>query len=193
MAKDSKILVKLFKATFTLSAFTFGGGYVIVPLMRKRFVEDNRWIGEDEMLDIVAIAQSAPGVIAVNTGLLAGYRIAGVAGAFVATLATVLPPLIIISAIAMFYAAFIGNAAVSAVMKAMQAGVAAVIIDAVIKMGRSTVKGKDFKDAAIMAGCFALSYFLSINVVAIILSCAVLGAVNALIRAKKAGGRNDIP
>jgi len=189
MIKDSKILLKLFRVTFSISTFTFGGGYVIVPLMRKRFVEDNRWIGEEEMLDIIAIAQSAPGIIAVNTGILAGYRIAGIAGAVIATAATVLPPLIVITIIATFYAVFRDNAAISAAMTAMQAGIAAIIIDAVVKMGKTTVKGRNLHALAIIVICFILSYVLNINVVAVILACGVLGAANALIRAKIARGR----
>ena len=97
-----------------LSAFTFGGGYVIVPLMRKKFVEEYRWIEEKEMLDLVAIGQSAPGPIAVNTSILVGYRLAGVPGAFFTILGTVLPPLIIISVISLFYTAFRESPAVAA-------------------------------------------------------------------------------
>ncbi len=97
MERNFKFYLKLFWSTFTLSAFTIGGGYVIVPLMRKKFVEELKWIDEEEMLNLVAISQSAPGAIAVNTSIMVGYRIAGVFGAFVTILGTVLPPLIIIT------------------------------------------------------------------------------------------------
>ncbi len=90
----AKLLRTLFTSTFTLSAFTFGGGYVIVPLMRKRFVEQLGWIDEQEMLDLIAIAQSAPGIIAVNTSILVGYKVAGVGGAVFTLLGTMLPPLL---------------------------------------------------------------------------------------------------
>ena len=90
MKKDFAFYRKLFTSTFYLSAFTFGGGYVIIPLMRKKFVEQFHWIEETEMLDLTAIAQSAPGPIAVNASILIGYRLAGFAGAMVSTLGTVL-------------------------------------------------------------------------------------------------------
>ena len=106
MKKDFAFYRKLFTSTFYLSAFTFGGGYVIIPLMRKKFVEQFHWIEETEMLDLTAIAQSAPGPIAVNASILIGYRLAGFAGAMVSTLGTVLPPLIILSLISLAYTAF---------------------------------------------------------------------------------------
>ena len=95
MKKDFAFYRKLFCSTFYLSAFTFGGGYVIIPLMRKKFVEQYHWIEEEEMLDLTAIAQSSPGAIAVNASILIGYRLAGLFGALVTVLGTVLPPLIL--------------------------------------------------------------------------------------------------
>ena len=89
----------LFLSTFQLSACTFGGGFVIIPLMRKKFVEEFHWIGEQEMMDLTAIAQASPGAIAVNASILVGYHAAGIPGAMVTVLGTVLPPLIIIYAI----------------------------------------------------------------------------------------------
>ena len=96
---SGKDYLTLFTSTFTLSAFTFGGGFVIIPLMRKKFVEQLHWIDEEEMMDLTAIAQSSPGAIAVNASILVGYRVAGVPGALVTVLGTVLPPLIILSII----------------------------------------------------------------------------------------------
>ena len=78
MEKNRKFYLKLFLSTFYLSAFTFGGGYVIVPLMRKKFVNEYGWIDENEMIDLIAIAQSAPGVIAINASLIIGYKLAGI-------------------------------------------------------------------------------------------------------------------
>lgn len=188
MQKIPNLYRKLFISTFTLSAFTFGGGYVIVPLMRKRFVEEYHWISEEEMLDIVAIAQSAPGIIAVNASILTGHRLAGVPGALLSTLATVLPPFIIISIISGMYAAFRDNAAVAAAMRAMQAGVAAVIVDAVIKMGAPFVKEKNFTAILLVVATFIASYILHINVAWVILTCGVLGALAALLKQRGKGG-----
>ena len=93
---QGKILWKIFISTLYLSAFTFGGGYVIVTLMKKKFVDEYHWIGEDEMLDLVAIAQYSPGAIAVNGAIVVGYKLAGIPGALVAILGTILPPLSLI-------------------------------------------------------------------------------------------------
>ena len=102
--KDRKsVLWKLFISTLYLSAFTFGGGYVIVTLMKKKFVDAYHWIEEDEMLDLVAIAQSSPGAIAVNGAIVVGYKLVGIPGAIVAILGTILPPFIILSMVSMFY------------------------------------------------------------------------------------------
>ena len=107
MEKRKSIYRKLFSSTFYISAFTFGGGYVIIPLMKKKFVEGLKWIEEDEMLNLIAIAQSSPGPIAVNTSVLIGYNVAGLVGALVSLWATILPPMITLSVISMFYSAFI--------------------------------------------------------------------------------------
>lgn len=101
--KNSKILRTLFLSTLYLSTFTFGGGYVIVSLMKKDFVDARHWIDEEEMLDLVAIAQSAPGAIAVNGAIVVGYKLAGILGAFVAIFGTVIPPFVIISILSVCY------------------------------------------------------------------------------------------
>ncbi len=173
--KGIKIYLKLFLSTFVLSAFTFGGGYVIVPLMRKRFVDKYGWIEEDEMLDLVAIAQSCPGAIAVNASVLVGYRVAGVLGAFMCVLGTSLPPLIILSVISYFYEVFRSNIYVGYALRGMQAGVAAVIVDVVYGMAQTVIKNKRIIPVIIMVLSFVLSYFFDISVMLILLMCAVVG------------------
>ena len=129
-----QVLRRLFFSTLYLSAFTFGGGYVIVTLLKKKFVDEYHWIEEDEMLDLVAIAQSAPGAIAVNGAIVVGYKLAGMPGAAVAIVATIIPPFVIISAISVFYEAFRDNFLVSQMLTGMQAGVGAVIASVVWQM-----------------------------------------------------------
>jgi chromate transporter len=170
----------IFQSTFFLSAFTFGGGYVIIPLMKKKFVDELGWLDEEEMLNIAAIAQSSPGAMAVNAAILIGWRLMGVTGALVAILGTVLPPLIILSVISLFYATFRDNPVVSAVLKGMMAGVCAVIFDVVITMGQTILKTKKVLPALIMIGAFVASFLMKINVVYIILFCAMLGALVSL-------------
>ena len=175
--KGIKLYWKLFLSTFVLSAFTFGGGYVIVPLMRKKFVEQYKWIEEEEMLDLVAISQSCPGAIAVNASVLIGYRVGGVAGALATVLGTSLPPLIILSVISYFYQAFRSNLYVGYALKGMQAGVAAVIIDVVYTMAADVVKKKKWLPIVIMVLSFIFAYFFDINVILIIALCAVVGLI----------------
>ena len=94
-----KRLVTLFFSMLSISTFTFGGGFVIVTFMKKKFVDQYHWIEENEMLDLVAIAQSSPGAIAVNGAIVVGYKLSGILGALVAILGTVLPPFVILSVI----------------------------------------------------------------------------------------------
>lgn len=165
-------------STFKLSACTFGGGFVIIPLMRKEFVEKLGWIEEDEMLDLTAIAQSAPGAIAVNASILVGYHVAGFPGAMLTVLGTVLPPLIIISIISMFYKAFRDNAIVNMAMTGMLCGVAAVICDVVINMAKTIFQKKRILPVIVMLGSFVAVRFFSVNIIIIILVCGVIGAVD---------------
>lgn len=180
MKKDLAFYRKLFTSTFYLSAFTFGGGYVIIPLMRKKFVEQFHWIEEEEMLDLTAIAQSAPGAIAVNASILIGYRLAGFVGAMVTVAGTVLPPLIILSVISLAYTAFQNSLIVALVLRGMQAGVAAVIADVVISMGWDILKKKKILPIFIMFASFLASVVFDVNVILIILVCAVIGLLATL-------------
>lgn len=180
--KNTKTLLKLFITTFYLSAFTFGGGYVIVSLMKKKFVDELQWIEEEEMLDLTAISQSAPGPIAVNASILVGYRIAGATGAIIAILGTVIPPMVVLSIVSIFYTAFKGNQIISDVLKGMQAAVAAIICDVVLNLGTNVVKEKDFTSILIMLGAFYATFFLNINVVYIILIVSMIGILKAFIR-----------
>lgn len=175
----------LFTSCLYISAFTFGGGFVIIPLMRKKFVENLKWLEETEMMDLAAIAQSSPGAIAVNAAILTGYKIGGVLGAMLAMLATILPPMIIIGIISFFYVAFRENVVVNAVLKGMQAGVAAVICDVVIRMGTGVCKEKNVLFVLIMAAAFVLTFFLDVNVVYIILGCIALSVIVFFVKMRR--------
>lgn len=168
-------LVKLFFSTLYLSAFTFGGGYVIVSLMRKKFVDDYHWIDEDEMLDLVAIAQSAPGPIAVNGAIVVGYKMAGLLGIFISVLATIIPPFVIISVISVFYEIFKTNLIVSLMLEGMQAGVGAVIASVCFEMSSGLLKEKNKLYPIIMIGAFVANYIFNINVMIVIIVCIMIG------------------
>lgn len=184
LKQDTRRYGKLFLSTFQLSACTFGGGFVIIPLMRRKFVEDLGWIGEQEMLDLTAIAQSSPGAIAVNASILVGYRVAGLGGALLTVLGTVLPPLIIISVISLFYAAFRDNVYVNMAMTGMLAGVAAVICDVVLNLGWSVLRLKRVLPVLVMAGAFAAVYFAGVNIILVILVCGFIGGLDTWYREK---------
>lgn len=172
----SKFL-KLFTSSFTLSACTFGGGFVIIPLMKKKFVDELHYIDEEEMLDLTAIAQSSPGAIAVNAATLVGYRVGGLAGAIVSLTATVLPPLIIISVISSFYQAFRDNIYVSYAMSGMLAGVAAVITDVVLRMGTDLVRSRKAVPVIMMLLSFIAVRYFHLNIIMVILICGCIGAL----------------
>lgn len=191
MKNKKHIYRKLFTSTFYLSAFTFGGGFVIIPLMKKKFADDLKWIEEDEMLNLTAIAQSSPGAVAVNAAILLGYKVAGITGALAAILGTILPPFISISIVSIFYNAFRENIVVNAILKGMQAGIAAVIADVVISLGGNILKERDILSAVIMAGAFIATYFFKVNVAYIILVCGFTGAAKVLIQLKKARKGGD--
>lgn len=185
-----KKLLHLFVQTFYLSAFTFGGGYVIVSLLQRKFVNEYHWIEEEEMLDLVAIAQSAPGPIAVNGAIVVGYKVAGISGVLVSVLGAILPPFVIISVISAFYEIFRDNKIVASMLSGMQAGVAAVIMSVVYEMA----KGQSKKDnrielMIIMAAAFIANYILNISVIYIILTCICIGIVQYAIKRKKIGGK----
>ena len=181
---------QLFLSTFKLSACTFGGGFVIIPLMRERFVKELHWIEEEEMLDLTAIAQSSPGSIAINASILVGYHVAGIPGALITVVGSALPPLIIISIISAFYQAFRSNKYVSMAMAGMLAGVAAVIFDVVINMAWPILKNKRLLPIAVMLAAFVATRFFSVNIILIILVCGVIGVGYAV--SAKEGGRGMI-
>ena len=180
METKKKVLWKIFISTLYLSAFTFGGGYVIVTLMKKKFVDQYHWIEENEMLDLIAIAQSAPGAIAVNGAIVVGYKLAGITGALTAITATIIPPFVIISLISVFYNAFQSNYVVSLMLEGMQAGVGAVIAAVVFEMAGGIIHEKNPASVLIMATAFAATCFFGVNAVYVILVCALIGAVRTI-------------
>ena len=184
MESKRKVLQKLFLSTLYLSAFTFGGGYVIVTLMKKKFVDEYHWIEENEMLDLVAIAQSSPGPIAVNGAIVVGYKLAGMIGVLVSIIGTIIPPFLIISVISVCYQAFRDNFFVSQMLEGMQAGVGAVIASVTYDMGAGIVKKKDALSYVLMVGAFIASCIFEVNVVYVILICGIVGVLRALIEKK---------
>jgi len=160
--------------------FTFGGGYVIVPLMEKKFVDELGWIDENEMLDLIAVGQSSPGPIAVNTSLLVGYRMAGVTGALITVLGTIIPPLVIMTIISYVYIAVRDNAIVNNVLLGMQAGVAAIIVNVVYNMAKRVVMQKQVIPIIVMIIALIAGIVFQVNVLWLLLFSALVGAATTI-------------
>ena len=178
MNSRKKVLWKIFISTLYLSAFTFGGGYVIVSLMKKKFVDELHWVEEKEMLDLVAIAQSSPGAIAINGAIVV---------VLVSIIGTVIPPFVIIALLSVCYNTFRSNELVSQMLEGMQAGVGAVIASVTYEMGTGVVKEKDGISLLIMAGAFVASCVFEVNVVYIVIICGLLGVLRTCMSRKGAG------
>lgn len=174
---DWKLLRELFSTVFILSACTFGGGFVIVSLMKKKVVEERKWLEEEEMLDITAIAQSSPGPIPVNASVILGYRLHGILGSLTAVFGTILPPMLLLSLIAVFYDQFKSNTIITTALAVMRAGVAAVICDVVINLAKNVLSTGKALYIALMLITFIMGYFLDISAMVIILSCLATGFV----------------
>lgn len=179
-------LRKLFFETLYLSAFTFGGGYVIVSLLKKKFVDDLHWISEDEMLDLVAIAQSAPGPIAVNGAIVVGYKICGFPGILLSVLGAVIPPFLMLSVISLFYSAFRSNFMIHHMLSGMRCGVSAVIMSVTWDMASGVLADKKWSSLVIMLAAFVANYIVGISTIWIILAVIALGVAVTLGRMKHA-------
>ena len=187
MKKDYSKLWTLFKSMFVLSACTFGGGFVIVSLMKKRYVEELKWLDEDEMLDVIAITQSCPGPLPVNASVIIGYRMAGVVGSLTAILGTIIPPMVIISIISLFYNQFRTNPYIATALQVMRAGVAAVIFDVVINLAGNVLKTKRILYIAMMVIAFVATYFLDVSAMIVIIVCLCIGLIDLAVTMGKKG------
>ncbi|PRY83522.1 chromate transporter [Alkalibacterium olivapovliticus] len=190
--EKKELYLTLFRSTFFLSMFTFGGGYVIVPLMEKKFVNELGWINEDEMLNLIALGQSAPGPIAVNTSILIGYRMAGVPGAMITVLGTILPPLGIMTVLAYVYLAVRDNAIVNNVLLGMQAGVAAIIVNVVYNMAMRIIKQKKIIPILVMIAALIAGIIFQVNILWLLLVSALIGLAMTLYNLKMKKDEGDI-
>lgn len=185
MKRSARSLFTLFWGILCVNAFTFGGGFVIVTVLKRKFVDELHWLSEEEMLDYVAIAQSAPGSIAVNASILLGMNTLGVPGLVAAVLGAVLPPLVILSLISLVYDAFSQNRIVSLLLRGMQAGVAAVILDAAASLAVKVFKKKRPIYILMMAAAFVSVFFFKANVILVLLCALALGVTLAVLAKKR--------
>lgn len=150
-----KQLLYAFWAFFKIGAFTLGGGYAMIPLMKAEIVDKQKWIDEEKFLDMIAITQSAPGPIAVNTSIYIGYELSGLIGAIIATLATVLPSFLILLIISMFYSNIKTNIYVKRAFQGIYPAVVALILSAAINLRKIALKNNISIIVAIVAFFFA--------------------------------------
>lgn len=178
-------LLWLFKANIIISCLAVGGGYMIIPLMKKQFIDKARAFDFDELIEMYAIAQSAPGAIAVNLSAVTGYRIAGITGAVVSCIAAVLPPLIIISIVAACYQQFIHNEMINAALKGMIAAIAAIIIDVVLDMAKNVAQARERLGLFTAAAVFAAAFVFNVNAILLIILSLAAYALLFSIKARR--------
>lgn len=171
--QDRSQLLPLFLTFLKIGAFTFGGGYAMIPLIQREAGERRGWITEDELVEITAISESTPGPIAVNTATFTGYQVCGVPGALLATVGVVLPAFAVIILVSSALSFFSGNQIVKYAFMGVRAGVLALIVKAVVRMYRQCPKNA--LSYVIMAGVFIAAGFLNVSALLLILLCALLG------------------
>jgi chromate transporter len=138
-----KLLIEMFITFFKIGAFTFGGGYAMIPLIEREVIDNKGWIkNEEEIIDVFAVAESIPGAIAINSSTFVGYKIAGRKGAIVAACGVILPSFITITVIAAFFTRFQDNPIVKAAFMGIRSTVVALILMAAIKVGKKAIKDK---------------------------------------------------
>lgn len=178
-------LSDLFFIFFKINAFTFGGGYTIVPVIRDEFIFNRNLIDEEEMLNIITLAQSGPGAMAISTSILTGYRLRGVKGAFTTLVASVLPPLIIITIVFFFYDAFKENIWVKSALEGMAGVISATLFLTVFDMGKLALKEHRIFSSILMTAAFVTSYFFKISTVLIIIALAMTGLITFSLLSEK--------
>lgn len=179
--KNKKLII-LFLTFLKIGAFTFGGGYAMIPLIQREIAEKRKWVTDDDILEIIAIAESTPGPIAINAATFVGSKVGGFAGAFLATLGVVLPSFLIIFCLSFVLKLVGGIKAVKYAFFGIRAGVLALILKALWSMYKKCKK--DLPSYIVMTLAFILVAFVDVNVLYVIIGCAVFGLVYSLLRRK---------
>lgn len=176
---------QLFWTFLKIGAFTFGGGYAMISLIQKEIVENKKWVTDDDILDIIAIAESTPGPIAINAATFVGFRVAGFWGSFFSTIGMVLPSFAIILLLSGLLNEFSDIKTVQYAFFGIRAAVLALILKAMVTMYKKSPKG--IVGYTVMALSFTATAFLNVNVLVVIVACAVFGLIASFV----AKGRID--
>lgn len=172
---SSASLLGIFWSFFKIGAFTFGGGWAMIPLIRKELVFKRKWMEDQEFVDILAVAQSGPGPIAINTSVIGGYKMRGLPGAIVATLGSSLPSFLVILVVAAFFLRIKNSTAVEAVFKGMRPAIFGLLTAAVWQVGKTSIKNRRDVVFALLAGFVLLAF--KVNPIFVVLAAAVAGIV----------------
>ncbi len=167
--------LQLFICFFKVGAFTFGGGFAMIPLIEREIVDNKKWISEKEIIDVFAVAQSLPGAIAINTSTFIGYKVLGRLGAVVATAGVVLPSLITITLIAMFFSIVRGNPIFDAIFDGISPAIVALILVAGVKIAKESVKDK--LGAIILLFTVIAITFFKVQAIFVIIAGALIGII----------------
>lgn len=184
MKVSGKVLWQVFFSFFQIGAFTFGGGYAMIPLIQNEAVEKRHWVTDDDILEVVAIAESTPGPIAINSATFVGYKAAGILGSVCATLGVVLPSFVVILILSFVLRQFQQVQAVQYAFQGIRAGVLALLVKALWTMYKKSPKG--WAAYVVMGASFILTAIFEVNVIFVIIGCAVFGLVTSLSMERRA-------
>lgn len=180
---DKKQCLIIFLTMLKLGAVTFGGGYVMVSYIEDEFVRKRSWITEEDMVNMVALSSSVPGVISVNCSILVGYKLQKLRGALLAVLGVILPSIIIITVLTFVYEAVHENVYIAGALRGVRAAVVALLVSAFLRFTKPF--RKDAISIAVMVAAFCLSFILGINVIFLLLSAIVFGVIVGIWRIKE--------
>ncbi len=181
--KRLKELWDLYVAFFKIGILTFGGGYAMLPMIEREVVDKHKWATLDEVMDYFAISQCTPGVIAVNTATFIGYKNMGIIGGFVATFGVITPSIIIISLVATVLNQFYEYKYVRAAFQGIGVAVCAILVQAVLKIGKSGVV--DWFSALLAIAAFLVSMFLKVSPLFVIIPAGVLGVIYMTLKERR--------
>jgi len=180
------VLAALFITFFKIGAFTIGGGLAMLPIIEREIVDKKQYINKEEIVDAFAVSQSLPGVVAINSAIYVGYRIAGFAGALATALGVILPSFISIIIIAMLFTSISGNVYVEKALTGVKAGVAGIIACAVVSLGKKIIKNLFAGVLAVVA--FILALWLDVSIVYLVIGGALAGYIFYTVRRVKRHG-----
>lgn len=186
--KKKMSLFSWFLTMLYISAFTFGGGYAMLSMMKREFADKRGWIQEGEILDLASLAQSAPGAVAVNGAVVFGYRLAGISGVLTGVLATILPPFFVLSQASGAYEAICSQQAAVWVLQGMAAGTAAVVLSVFWDMISSLANGREWRQLKAAAAALAAILIFKCSAAFVMSVCVLVGIVQALRSGKEKRG-----